>query len=68
MANFARVYNRWSDQYLILADSTDDVADAEEAFPEAPLGSTIIAAGDNAPPTEYKLFPSGWKQVSNFSE
>ena len=68
MPNFARVYQRWDSAYLILADSTEDVADAQAAFPDAPIGSKIIAAGDGALPTEYLMFPAGWKQVSNFAE
>lgn len=65
--NYALVPQRWTSEYLILADSTSDVSDAQAAFPDAPIGSRIIAAGDDAAPTEYMKFPAGWKQISNFA-
>lgn len=64
---YARIYDRWSTEWTILADSDEEAATVEAAFPDAPLGSKILIAGESAVPTEYMLFPSGWAQTSNFS-
>jgi len=63
---YQRLYDRWAPEWRFFADSVSDVSDIEENEPDAPVGSTILAAGSDAPPTEYVKFPSGWAQTGGF--
>ena len=44
---YQRLYDRWSAEWPIIADEHADVALAEAAFPEAPVGSCILVADDD---------------------
>ena len=51
---------RWSDEWIIYADSTDTVSDVEDELDalNAPVGSQIIQAASSAAPDVYTKFPS----------
>jgi len=56
---YSQLYNRWSPEWIYIADDDDDVEDIADEHPEAPVGTWVIAGADSGPANIYIKLPSG---------
>lgn len=61
---YQRVYDRWSTEWLFVADADTDVSDVESEQPDAPVGSVIIAGNSGSSKTYMKMPAGSYVQIS----